>query len=97
MAVANQLPANVVLLNRSLEPQRVFPLEGQPSAVYAVPGEERFVLTLRDVPRLESIGYPDGERRSVEIRYPDRVDVSVVVRQPAAFGLQPRFGCTETS
>jgi len=67
VAVANQLPANVVLLNGSLEPQRVFPLEGQPSAVYAVPGEDRFVLTLRDVPRLESIRYPDGERRSVEL------------------------------
>lgn len=70
VAVANQLPANLVLLDARLEPLRVFPLAGQPSAVYAVPGEDRFLLALRDRPRLESFGHPGLERAEVVLPEP---------------------------
>ena len=70
VAVANQLPANLVVLDERLEPLRVFPLEGQPSAVYAVPGENRFLLALRDLPRLESFWYPGLERTEVVLPEP---------------------------
>jgi mono/diheme cytochrome c family protein len=70
VAVANQLPANLVVLDERLEPLRVFPLEGQPSAVYAVPGESRFLLALRDLPRLESFGHPGLERTEVALPEP---------------------------
>jgi WD40 repeat protein len=70
VAVANLLPANLVILDDRLEPVRIFPLEAQPSAVYQVPGQARFVLALRDVPRLESVAYPELRRREVALPEP---------------------------
>ena len=52
VATAAQLPAHVALLDGDLNPRAIVPLEGQPSGIYQVPGEDRFVLTLRDVPTL---------------------------------------------
>jgi hypothetical protein len=70
VAAANQLPANVVLLDGSLRPLRIVPLEGQPSAVYRLPGESRFVVTLRDAPLLYSVDYPSLALRSIELPEP---------------------------
>jgi mono/diheme cytochrome c family protein len=47
VAAANQLPAGLVVLDGKLQPVKVFPLEGQPSAVYQLPGSDRFVVALR--------------------------------------------------
>ncbi len=52
VAVASQLPAQIVVLDGELNARSVLPLDGQPSGIYQVPGEARFVLTLRDLPRL---------------------------------------------
>jgi len=70
VAAANQLPPGLVVLDGDLHPLRVFPLEGQPSAVYQVPGSDRFVLTLRDVPRLYWVRYPELTLESVELPEP---------------------------
>lgn len=70
IAAANQLPANLVLLDASLRPLRIFPLPGQPSGVYPLPGESRFILTLRDAPYLYSVGYPDLELQRIELPEP---------------------------
>jgi WD40 repeat protein len=70
VAVANLLPANLVVLDDRLEPLRIFPLDAQPSAVYQVPGQARFLLALRDVPRLESVAYPELTRRQVTLPEP---------------------------
>jgi hypothetical protein len=70
VAAANQLPANVVLLDGGLRPLRIFPLPGQPSGVYQLPGESRFVLTLRDTPHLYTIDYPELAIRRVELPEP---------------------------
>lgn len=52
VAVANQLPQGLVLLDDALEPLRVIELPGQPSAVYQLPGRTQFIGSLRDLPRL---------------------------------------------
>jgi DNA-binding beta-propeller fold protein YncE len=70
VAVANQLPANLVLLDGHLRPIRVFPLDGQPSGVYQLPGKKEFILTLRDAPLLYSIAYPDLTLHAVELPEP---------------------------
>jgi mono/diheme cytochrome c family protein len=70
VAAANQLPQALVILDGDLHPLRVFPLEGQPSAVYQVPGSDRFLLTLRDAPRLYWIRYPELTLQSVELPEP---------------------------
>jgi mono/diheme cytochrome c family protein len=67
VAVANQLPANLVLLDGDLRPLRIFPLPGQPSGVYQLPGEDRFVLTLRDAPYLYALEYPALALHRVEL------------------------------
>jgi cytochrome c553 len=59
VVAANQLPTNLVILDGALNPLRILPLPGQPSGVYQLPGEERFVLALRDVPVLLTIRYPE--------------------------------------
>jgi mono/diheme cytochrome c family protein len=70
VAVANQLPANLVVLDGDLRPLRAFPLPGQPSGVYQLPGESRFVLTLRDAPYLYTLEYPALDLRRVELPEP---------------------------
>jgi len=55
VAVANQLPASLVLLDGDLHPLRILELPAQPSAVYRVPGEDRFLLAFRDLPQLWSV------------------------------------------
>ncbi len=70
VAVANQLPANLVLLDGRLQPLSIFPLPGQPSGVYQLPGENRFLLGLRDTPRLYWIEYPELALRSEEVPEP---------------------------
>ncbi len=44
------LPPGLVLMDRNLRPLRRIPLEGRPSAIYALHREEAFVLTFRDRP-----------------------------------------------
>jgi hypothetical protein len=70
VVAANQLPANLALLDGHLRPLRVFPLPGQPSGVYALPGARQFILTLRDVPLLYRISYPDLKMREVSLPEP---------------------------
>jgi hypothetical protein len=70
VAAANQLPQALVILDGDLHPLRVFPLDGQPSAVYQVPGSERFLLTLRDAPRLYWLRYPELTLQGVELPEP---------------------------
>lgn len=69
VAVANQLPEQLVILDRDLHPLAVLPLAGQPSGVYQAPGESAFVLTLRNRSRLIRIPYP--ELRAEETRLPE--------------------------
>jgi cytochrome c553 len=61
VAAANQLPSGLVIFDGDLRPLNALPLAGQPSAVYHVPGESRFLLTTRDAPLLYSIGLPGLE------------------------------------
>jgi hypothetical protein len=70
VAAANQLPPGLVVLDGDLRPLAMLALEAQPSAVYAIPGEDRFVLALRDVPRLYSIHLPDLTMRVVDLPEP---------------------------
>jgi DNA-binding beta-propeller fold protein YncE len=70
VAVANQLPQSLFLLDGELKPRAVIALEGQPSGVYALPGEERFVVALRDVPRLVLIDYATLATEVVELPEP---------------------------
>jgi mono/diheme cytochrome c family protein len=70
IAVANQLPASLVVLDGELRPLAALPLDGQPSGVYALPGAERFVLTLRDAPRMLFLSPRDLALRSVELPEP---------------------------
>lgn len=52
VAATAQLPAQLIVMDGALNPLSVLPLDGQPSGVYQVPGEDRFILTLRDKPSL---------------------------------------------
>jgi mono/diheme cytochrome c family protein len=70
VAVANQLPASLVVLDGDLRPVGIFPLEGQPSAVYQLPSAKRFLVTLRDAPLLFTLDYPDLAMHSVELPEP---------------------------
>ncbi len=70
IVVANQLPASLVVLDGELRPLAALPLDGQPSGVYALPGEDRFVLTLRDAPRMLFLSGRDLALRSVELPEP---------------------------
>ncbi|MBW2422491.1 MAG: c-type cytochrome, partial [Deltaproteobacteria bacterium] len=70
VAAANQLPPGLVVFDGKLQPLSVFPLDGQPSGVYYVPGENRFVVTTRDRPRLFSVATSDLSRREVELPEP---------------------------
>jgi len=57
VAVANLLPPGVLLLDAELNPLELLALDGQPTAVYALPHSDRFVLSLRDRPALLEIPY----------------------------------------
>lgn len=70
IVVANQLPASLVVLDGELRPLATLALDGQPSGVYALPGEDRFVLTLRDSPRMLFFSPRDLALRSVGLPEP---------------------------
>ncbi|MBW2395683.1 MAG: c-type cytochrome [Deltaproteobacteria bacterium] len=70
VAVANQLPQSLVILDESLVPLARFPLDGQPSAVYQVPGRQRFIVTLRDRPMLYFVELPGLQMRAVQVEEP---------------------------
>lgn len=70
VVAANQLPQGLVVMDGRLRPLAVFPLPGQPSAVYQVPESDRFLLTLRDLPHLYFLTYPDLELQKVELTEP---------------------------
>ncbi len=59
VAVASQLPEQLVIFDGKLNPLKLIPLEGQPSAVYHIPGEKGFMLTLRDNPKLITVRTPE--------------------------------------
>ncbi len=70
VAAANQLPQGIVVLDGRLRPLASFPLPGQPSAVYQVPDSQRFIATLRDLPQLYFISYPELKLQLVELSEP---------------------------
>lgn len=70
VVAANQLPPNLVALDGDLQPLQSWPLPGQPSGVYWLPGASRFVLTLRDAPALYTLEYPGLELARVELPEP---------------------------
>jgi mono/diheme cytochrome c family protein len=70
VVAANQLPQGVVVLDGRLQPIASFPLPGQPSAVYQVPGSRDFMVTLRDLPQLYFIRSPELKLRLVELPEP---------------------------
>ncbi len=70
VAAANQLPQGLVVLDGRLQPLASFPLPGQPSAVYQVPGSQRFMVTLRDLPHLYFVSYPELKLQFVELPEP---------------------------
>jgi DNA-binding beta-propeller fold protein YncE/cytochrome c553 len=70
VAAANQLPPGLVIFDAELQPLAVFPLDGQPSGVYYVPGEERFVVTARDTPLLSSVSTRDLALSQIELPEP---------------------------
>lgn len=70
VAVANQLPASLVVLDGSLHPLKVLPLPGQPSAVYHLPGRDRFVLTLRDAPLMYTVRTSDLTVETLDLPEP---------------------------
>jgi len=70
VAAANQLPQGVVILDSGLHPLAMLPLPGQPSAVYEVPGSQRFMVTLRDLPELYFIRYPKVELQRIALSEP---------------------------
>jgi len=70
VVAANQLPQGLVVMDGRLRPLSVLPLPGQPSAVYQVPKSNRFILTLRDLPLLYFLSYPNLELHDVEIPEP---------------------------
>ena len=70
VVAANLLPQDLVVMDGRLRPLATFPLPGQPSAVFQVPGGHRFLITLRDLPRLYFLDYPDLELHEVELPEP---------------------------
>ena len=70
VAAANQLPQGCVVLDSRLRPLASLPLPGQPSAVYQVPRRQAFMVTLRDLPQLYFISYPELTLRPVELPEP---------------------------
>jgi len=70
VAAANQLPQSLVVLDGRLRPLKVFPLPGQPSAVYQLPDRNHFFLTLRDLPDLYTVAYPELEMKKTELPEP---------------------------
>ncbi|MDH5751934.1 MAG: nitrite reductase [Deltaproteobacteria bacterium] len=67
VAVANQLPRNLVLMDGQLRPKKVLPLKGTPSGVYHHPGTDKFVLTLRDAPQMIFVEYPSLKISEIEL------------------------------
>jgi len=70
VVAANQLPQGLVVMDGRLRPLSVLPLPGQPSAVYQVPGSNQFLVTLRDLPHLYFLDYPDIELHKIELPEP---------------------------
>lgn len=70
VVAANQLPQSLVVMDGRLRARKVFALPGQPSAVFQVPRSKRFLLTLRDLPHLYFLSYPELELEKVELPEP---------------------------
>jgi len=70
VAAANQLPQGIVVLDGRLRPLATYPLPGQPSAVYQMPDSRRFMVTLRDLPQLYFISYPELKLQPVALSEP---------------------------
>jgi hypothetical protein len=70
IAAVNQLPQSLIVLDGRLHPLRLFPLPGQPSAVYQVPGAKRFLLTLRDLPHLYFVDQVELDMRHIVLSEP---------------------------
>jgi len=70
VAAANQLPQELVILDSRLRPLASLALPGQPSAVYQVPQRHDFMVTLRDLPQLYFIPYPELKLRLVALPEP---------------------------
>jgi hypothetical protein len=70
VVAANQLPAGLVVLDGTLTPRARFPLDGQPSGVYQVPGEDRFLVTLRDRPVLYELDPSEPTLRETALPEP---------------------------
>jgi hypothetical protein len=70
VVAANQLPPGLIVFDAELRPLAALDLGGQPSAVYYVPGESRFMAATRDTPSLTSIELPGLGVRKSEIPEP---------------------------
>ena len=70
VVAANQLPRSLVIMDARLRPIRSIPLSAQPSGVYYVPGQQRFILGFRDAPELLSVSLPNLELRRVKLPEP---------------------------
>lgn len=77
IAVANQTPQTLVILDANLKPLASFALAGQPSAVYLLPRENSFILTLRDQPLFYLLSYPSLKLEEVSVPEPFE-DISFV-------------------
>jgi hypothetical protein len=70
IAAANQLPQSLVVLDGEMRALAEFSLPGQPSAVFQIPGSQRFLLTLRDLPHLYFVRYPEMKLTQVQLPEP---------------------------
>ena len=70
VAAVNQLPRTLVVLDGDLRHRKTIGLKGEPSGVYDLPGENAFVLGLRDQPHLIMVPYPDLSPRTVSLPLP---------------------------
>lgn len=77
VAVANQAPQSLVIFDAELQPLKSFALAGQPSAVYLLPQENSFILTLRDQSLFYLLHYPTLELEEVRVPEPFE-DISFV-------------------
>lgn len=77
IAVANQTPQTLAILDNELNPLASFALAGQPSAAYLLPQDNSFLLTLRDRPLFYLLSYPSLKLEKVSVPEPFE-DISFV-------------------
>ena len=70
VAAANLLPPGLIVFDGELRPLAAVDLGGQPSAVYYVPGESRFLAATRDAPLLTVVELPGLATRTVRVPEP---------------------------